>query len=152
MELKGKVTKVLPITTGTKQDGGTWRRMDFIFEYKENENDRWADHILLNIMNERISEYDLYEGDECLIGVGMSVTEYKGKYYNRPSVYSCKKFASAPVAERKRTLRPGVPEPTVVGTEGAEKTESAEMLTRRMRSEELLASQATEAAEDDLPF
>lgn len=47
MEFEGRITKVLPVESGTKRDGGEWKALPFIFEYYERLDDRWPDRVLL---------------------------------------------------------------------------------------------------------
>ncbi len=88
MNIKGKVFKVLPTTTGTSQQGNQWEKQDFIVEYLENKAQRFPDRLLLSCMNDRIREYDLHEGDEVNINVGHRVREYQGRYFNDVYIYS----------------------------------------------------------------
>lgn len=54
MEFDGRITKVLPTKSGTKQDGNEWRALPFIFEYFENETDRYPDSALVETNNHDI--------------------------------------------------------------------------------------------------
>ena len=51
MEFEGRIAKVLPTRTGTKQDGSEWKSLPFVFEYFENETDRTPDSVLLETTN-----------------------------------------------------------------------------------------------------
>lgn len=97
MEFKGRIYKVLPLQSGTSAKGDTWQRLDFIFEYFERETDRWSDKVLLSVMNDRIREYDIHEGDEVLIGFGHSVREYQGRYYNDLRIYKYESLTKTPI-------------------------------------------------------
>ena len=68
MEFKGRIMKVLPVTSGTSQNNNEWKKQEFVFEYFEQQTDRYSDKVCLSIMNDRIAEYDLHENDEVLIG------------------------------------------------------------------------------------
>ena len=87
---------MFPIVKGTRQDGTEWSRQDFIVEFFEHETDRYADRVMLNIMNERVKECDLHEGDEVTVGIGHSVREYKGRWYNELRCYKVQTTANAP--------------------------------------------------------
>ena len=41
MEFKGRIMKVLPVTSGTSQNGNEWKKQEFIFEYFEQQTDRY---------------------------------------------------------------------------------------------------------------
>ena len=86
MQFQGRISKVLPIQTGTSQRG-EWSRQDFIFEFFENPTDRYADRVLLSVMNDRIKEYDLHEGDTVICGFSHTTREYQGRYFNDIRLY-----------------------------------------------------------------
>ena len=90
MQFQGRIYKLFPVQSGTSQRG-EWSRQDFIFEYFETPNDRYADRVLLSIMNDRIKEYDLHEGDEVIIGFGHNTREYQGRYFNDVRLYHFEK-------------------------------------------------------------
>jgi hypothetical protein len=54
MEFEGRISKVLPTRTGTKQDGSEWKALPFVFEYYENPSDRYPDSVLLETMDHDI--------------------------------------------------------------------------------------------------
>ena len=90
MQFQGRIYKLFPIQSGTSQRG-EWTKQDFIFEYFEQPTDRYADRVLLSIMNDRIKEYDLHEGDEVIIGFGHNTREYQGRYFNDVRLYHFEK-------------------------------------------------------------
>ena len=107
MEFRGRIYKVFPVQSGTSQRGNEWRKQDFIFEYFEHETDRWSDKVLLSVLNERIDEYDLHEGDECIIGFGHTVSnEWKGRVFNEIRLYKFEKVKGA-TAEPSPTEKAG---------------------------------------------
>lgn len=108
MEFQGRINRVFPVTKGVTRDGKEWKRQDFIFEYFEHETDRWADKVLLSVMNDRIASYDLHEGDEVTIGFGHNVREYGDKQFNEIRIYKFEKAIRPevrtqwPAADRQR--------------------------------------------------
>jgi len=90
MKFQGRIYKVFPVQTGTSSRG-EWMKQDFIFEYFEQPSDRYADRVLLSVMNDRIKEYDLHEGDEVIIGFGHNTREYQGRYFNDVRMYHFEK-------------------------------------------------------------
>ena len=93
MTLKGRICKVFPVQQGTSAAGNKWAKQDFIFEYFEHPTDRYTDKVLLSVMNDRIKEYDIHEGDEVRIGFGHRVREYNGRHFNEVSMYHFEKVA-----------------------------------------------------------
>lgn len=91
MEYQGRINKLFPQQQGKSAAGKEWVKQDFIFEYFEHETDRWSDKVLLSLMNERVTAYDLHEGDEVKVGFSHSVREWNGKWFNEMRVYKLEK-------------------------------------------------------------
>lgn len=91
MQFQGRIYRLYPVQSGTSANGKEWSRQDFIFEYFEQPTDRYADRVLLSVMNDRIKEYDLHEGDEVIIGFGHNTREYQGRYFNDVRMYHFEK-------------------------------------------------------------
>ena len=106
MQFEGRINKLFPVQTGTSQRG-EWSRQDFIFEYFENPTDRYADRVLLSVMNDRIKEYDLHEGDTVICGFSHTTCEYQGRYFNDIRLYHFEKVV------RKDATAAAQPHPTV---------------------------------------
>lgn len=95
MEFTGRIARVLPVQTGTGKNGNEWKKQEFVFEYFENPSDRWSDKVVLSVMNDRISEYDLHEDDAVKIGFGHSITEWNGRIFNELRMYKFEKMSNA---------------------------------------------------------
>lgn len=100
MQFQGRIYRLYPVQSGTSANGKEWSRQDFIFEYFENPTDRYADRVLLSVMNERIKEYDIHEGEECIIGFAHTTREYQGRVFNDVRLYHFEKVkqTQAPTA------------------------------------------------------
>lgn len=87
MEFLGRVSKVLPLRTGVSQKtNAEWKALPFVFEFFENETDRYADSVLLETFNEeQINQ--LKEGMEVRCGFSHRIREYNGKVYNEVRLY-----------------------------------------------------------------
>lgn len=109
MEFNGRIQRVLPTTSGKSANGNDWQRQDFVFEYFEHDTDRYSDKVLLSVMNERIKEYDLHEGDEVRIGFGHSVREYQGRVFNDARLYHFSKIKSFNSTEQVQAENTEVP-------------------------------------------
>jgi hypothetical protein len=53
MEFEGRISRVLPVRSGTSQKG-EWKVLPFVFEYFETEDQRWSDKVLLETMDTNI--------------------------------------------------------------------------------------------------
>jgi len=49
MEFEGRISKVLPVRSGTSSKG-EWKALPFVFEYFESSDQRWSDKVLLETM------------------------------------------------------------------------------------------------------
>ncbi len=87
MEFTGRIMKLLPRRSGvSERTGKEWAFQPFIFEYFEQDDQRYSDKVLLETMDTSIME-NMHEGDEVRIGFGHNVREYDNKYYNNLSIY-----------------------------------------------------------------
>ena len=134
MEFKGRINRVLPIQSGTTEKG-PWQRQEFVFEYYENQNDRWSDKVFLSVMNDRIKEYDLHEGDEVLIGFGHNIREWQGRIFNEVRIYKFEKVKG--VAVQQQT--------------GLEQGNQPSGQAQQQTAQQAIVEQPKQG-EDDLPF
>ena len=130
MEVQGRISKILSTRTGTKSDGTTWQAQEFIFEFFETPQQRWSDKVVLSIMNERIKEYNLHEGDEVKIGFSHGVNEWNGRYYPEFRIYKFEKLSTSTAQQTSQ------PAPAVSAQQTAKSDEEA----------------SDEEKKDDLPF
>ena len=77
MEFKGRVSKILPVRSGTSaRTGNEWKALPFVFEYFENPSDRYADSVLLETFDTKVIE-NIKEGMEVRCGFGHKVRTYQ---------------------------------------------------------------------------
>lgn len=81
MEIQGRIEKVLPVQSGTSANG-PWRRQDFIVNYFEQPTDIYYRRIVLEVMNDRIDELKLEQGDEIKARWDIRVNEWNGRVFN----------------------------------------------------------------------
>lgn len=147
MQFKGRIYKLFPVQSGTSQRG-EWSRQDFIFEYFETPNDRYADRVLLSVMNDRIREYDLHEGDEVIIGFGHTTREYQGRYFNDVRLYHFEKVKQVerqPASATAATAASAAAQPqqTVAPSQAPQQAEQPSLFP---------GNNAAEQCDGDLPF
>lgn len=53
MEFEGRISRVLPVRSGTSQRG-EWKALPFVFEYFESGEQRWSDKVLLETFDTNI--------------------------------------------------------------------------------------------------
>ena len=84
MKLKGRVKKLMAVRSGVSRVGNAWKAQDFIFEYFDNDEEQYAETVLLNVRGEKIDELSLHEGDEIEVDLRCTVRSYGEKLYNEP--------------------------------------------------------------------
>lgn len=82
MELKGRVARLLQVTSGTSQQGNAWVKQEFIFGYYEHESDIYERTIVCTVMNDNIDKLKLKENDKISVRVSLGCREYNGRYFN----------------------------------------------------------------------
>ena len=87
MEFEGRIRRILPLLSGTsKSTGNEWKALPFVFEYFENETDRYADSVLLETFDTNVID-NLQEGMEVRCGFSHRTREYEGRTYNELRLY-----------------------------------------------------------------
>ena len=116
MEFDGRISRVLPVRSGTSQKG-EWKVLPFVFEYFENADQRWPDRVLLETMDSNImAQIGAYlkkgadgkavveNGDcvllyelKCRVGFSHSVREYDKQDGTKATINNvrCYKFEIA---------------------------------------------------------
>lgn len=86
MKIQGKISRVLPVRTGPRQDGTQWEVLPFIVSYKESPEQRGNDHVLLEVFD--INQRALVkEGAEVKAEISLSVREWNGKRFNNVNLW-----------------------------------------------------------------
>ncbi len=68
MEFQGRISKLLPMRSGTSaRTGNEWQALPFVFEYFEHDTDRYADSVVLETFDTKVIE-NLKEGMEVICG------------------------------------------------------------------------------------
>jgi hypothetical protein len=113
MEFEGRVRKILPLRSGTsKSTGNEWKALPFIFEYFENETDRYADSVLLETFDTNVID-NLQEGMEVRCGFSHRTREYEGRTYNEVRLYKIQsiKKSQEPAAPQAPATYDNTPPP-----------------------------------------
>ena len=134
MEFQGRIRKVLPVRTGTSQrTGNDWRCLPFVFEYFENETDRWPDSVVLETFDEKVIA-NLQEGMEVCCGFSHRAKEYDGKTFNEIRLYKIESVRKANTQQQDPGAR------------------MQQMLHNDQMRVEAQAMNQTKDPDDDLPF
>lgn len=89
MQILGRITNVLEPQSGVSQrTGNEWKSQQFVVEFFEEENQRYADKVLLQTFDTRHMEMLAgAEGKECKVWFGHSVREANGRFYNELRIF-----------------------------------------------------------------
>lgn len=132
MKFQGRVKQILPARSGVSQrTGNEWKALPFIFEYYENDTDRFPDSVVLETYDTKVID-NLKEGMEIVVGFGHRTREFEGRWYNELRIYS---LESAARASQRLAAAPEQPQP---GSGPQSATQAAES--------------PQNDADDDLPF
>lgn len=88
MEITGKVTRVLPLKTGTTRKGGTWAAQQFVLEADDAEKSS----ILLEVFGQKeIDSYAIAEGETLTVSFVPKVQEFNDRFFGKNSVTDIKR-------------------------------------------------------------
>ena len=135
MKFQGRIKRLMEVRSGVSRVGNPWKAQDFIFEYFDNDNEQYAETVLLNVRNEKIIELALQEGEEVVVDIHCTVRAYGDKLYNEPYARSVEKVAKV---EQPAT------EPTKEQAEAMEKLKNL--------GEQAATGNEDGSKEDDIPF
>ena len=108
MKFQGRVKQILPARSGVSQrTGNEWKALPFIFEYYENDTDRFPDSVVLETYDTKVID-NLKEGMEIVVGFGHRTREFEGRWYNELRIYS---LESAARASQRPAAAPEQPQP-----------------------------------------
>lgn len=78
MEIKGKVTQVLPLVQGTSQSGNQWCKQEFVIETDES----YPRTVCLTLFgSENIEKYKVAVGQTITAQIDIESREYNGRWY-----------------------------------------------------------------------
>lgn len=113
MEFKGRIAKLLPMRSGTSQrTGNEWKSLPFVFEYFENETDRWADSVVLETFDTKVID-NLKEGMEVICGFGHKAKDIKKQDGTDTTINEIRLYKIESI--RKPAQQPQVPQGNVLG-------------------------------------
>ena len=84
MEITGKLTKLLPVQTGAKKDGGDWQRQTAIIET----NEQYPKTIAVDFWADKVEEIEAVElGSFVKMFINIESREYNDKYFTNVKCY-----------------------------------------------------------------
>lgn len=142
MKLQGRVKKLMAVRSGVSRVGNAWKAQDFIFEYFDNDEEQYAETVLLNVRGEKIDELSLHEGDEIEVDLRCTVRSYGEKLYNEPYARNVVVVKSKWQKVQEESEQPA--------THPTEEQKAAMERLKKMGEE--VASGEEGGSESDLPF
>lgn len=147
MKLQGRVKKLMAVRSGVSRVGNAWKAQDFIFEYFENDEEHYAETVLLNVRGEKIEELSLHEGDEIEVDLRCTVRSYGEKLYNEPYARNVVVVNSKWKKVNEEPALKASEQPAMQPTE-----EQKAVMERLKKMGEEAASGEEGGSESDLPF
>jgi len=86
MELKGKVTQLLPLQSGMGKKG-PWKKQEFILETQA----QYPKKVCLSLWGDKIDQFSVSEGDVLTVAVDLESREYNGRWYTEARAWKIDK-------------------------------------------------------------
>lgn len=136
---------MFPTKSGVSRLGNNWRRQDFILEFFAEPTDQYADTVQLSVMNDKIDEFALNEGDEVNVEVRHQVKTYGERIYNDLWVKSLEKVSSG-------TQAPATDDTVETTSANAQPTDEQKAAMEKLKQMGESAASGEGGNEDELPF
>ncbi len=103
MDIKGRVTQLLPLQTGEGKNGA-WKKQDFIIET----DGQYPKKVCISAWGDKINESALQIGSEINVSFDIESREYNGRWYTDVKAWKIEPlgaggFEMAPVASAPST-------------------------------------------------
>lgn len=92
MEITGKIVQTLPKQTGNAKNGSTWEKQEFIIEVPG----QYPKKVCFNLWGDKISKFNINDGDDLTISVDVESREYNGRWYTDIRAWNVAKVGSTP--------------------------------------------------------
>jgi hypothetical protein len=89
MELKGKITHVLPEQSGEGRNG-TWRKKEYVIEMPGT----YPKSVCFEVWGNNIDAFSIQQGDEVTASIDLESREYNGRWYTNVKVWKISKETS----------------------------------------------------------
>jgi hypothetical protein len=103
LEIKGKLTKVLDVESGTSKAGKEWKKQNFVIDTGDQYNPEVCFQLFGDEKLENFAKYNKL-GDEVSVAFNVSSREYNGKYFHNLDAWKVQKATAnqeTPVAQEK---------------------------------------------------
>lgn len=93
MEIKGKVTHVLPEQTGEGRNG-TWRKAGYVVEIPG----QYPKSVCFDVWGPNIDAFAIKEGEEVIASIDLESREYNGKWFTNVKAWKVAREQAQPTA------------------------------------------------------
>ena len=90
LTVKGKITKILEVESGTSKAGKTWRKQTFVIDTGDQYNPEIAFSVFGDEKVEKLTKYNKV-GQEVEVAFNVSSREYNGKYFHNLDAWKIQK-------------------------------------------------------------
>lgn len=98
MEIQGKITKILDVVKGQKNDGSEWQKINFIVETDEEYNNLYCFEIF---SVEEVANFQKFHnvGGTVKVSFNVKTNEWQGRYFTTLQAWRVKPTAVYPTAQ-----------------------------------------------------
>jgi hypothetical protein len=99
MELKGSITKILPLEQGTTKDGKVWQKQNFIVSNNDGYEGKEAIYCFEIFGEEKAQNFNKFNklGDNVEVSFNISTNEWQGRYFTSLQSWTVFKLVNEPV-------------------------------------------------------
>lgn len=90
MEIKGKITHVLPLQSGTSKTGNEWKKQEFVLQTA----DQYPKSICFFLWGDKIDQYAINVDEEVIVSFDVESREYNGRWYTNVQAWKIDKVAA----------------------------------------------------------
>ncbi len=90
MEVKGKVTRVLDIMTGTGKTGNQWKKQSFVIELEG--NSQYPKSLCIDLWGDNIDQYKMAINEMVNCFIDIESREYNGKWFTNVKAWRIEKL------------------------------------------------------------
>ncbi|MEM1261729.1 MAG: DUF3127 domain-containing protein [Pseudomonadota bacterium] len=99
MELKGKITAVLPEKNGTSARG-PWRKQEYVIEIPGD----YPKNVCFMVWGDKIDQFGITEGQELTVHIDLESREYNGRWYTDVKAWRIEASSTDSAADEKPPL------------------------------------------------
>lgn len=80
MNIRGTITHVLPVRSGTSKSGKGWKSQEYVMLY-DNSNANYPKSIVFSVMGQKIDEFQLRQGGQYELEIDFYAREWQSRFF-----------------------------------------------------------------------